>query len=60
MKQFPGCTVEQYTMMAVGNYNSYGSTTSCTQYNDAYDDGVVTAYNQYATAAGYQAQSYTP
>jgi Transglycosylase SLT domain len=60
MKQFPGCTVQQYTMMAVGNYNSYGSTTSCTQYNSAYDTGVIAAYQQYATAAGYAAQSYSP
>ncbi len=59
-KQFPGCTTEQYTMMAVGNYNSYGSTTSCTSYNDAYDTGVVTAYQMYATAAGYPAKDYTP
>ena len=57
-KQFPGCTVDQYTMMAVGNYNSYGSTTSCTKYNTAYDDGVIAAYQQYATAAGYPAHAY--
>jgi len=59
-KQFPGCTVDQYTMMAVGNYNSYGSTTSCTQYNSAYDGPVITAYQQYAAAAGYAAHSYQP
>jgi hypothetical protein len=47
-------------MMAVGDYNEYGSTKSCTEYNDAYDDGVVAAYMMYATAAGYPAQSYTP
>ena len=57
-KQFPGCTVDQYTLMAVGNYNSYGSTTSCTQYNTNYDDPVVTAYKQYAAAAGYPAHAY--
>ena len=57
-KQFPGCTVDQYTMMAVGNYNSYGSTKSCTQYNSAYDGPVITAYQQYAAAAGYPAHSY--
>jgi hypothetical protein len=57
-QQFPGCTVDQYTMMAVGNYNSYGSTKSCTQYNTAYDDGVIAAYQQYAAAAGYPAHSY--
>jgi len=58
--KFPGCTEQQYTMMAVGDYNEYGSTKSCTEYNDAYDDGVVAAYMMYATAAGYPAQSYTP
>jgi hypothetical protein len=57
-KQFPGCTVDQYTMMAVGNYNSYGSTKSCTQYNTAYDDAVIMAYQQYAAAAGYAAHKY--
>jgi hypothetical protein len=57
-KQFPGCTVDQYTMMAVGNYNSYGSTKSCTQYNTAYDNAVIMAYQQYAAAAGYAAHKY--
>ena len=57
-KQFPGCTADQYTMMAVGNYNNYGSTKSCTVYNTAYDDPVVTAYKQYAAAAGYPAHMY--
>jgi hypothetical protein len=57
-KQFPGCTVEQYTLMAVGNYNNYGSTKSCTVYNTTYDDAVLAAYKQYATAAGYAAHSY--
>jgi hypothetical protein len=57
-KQFPGCTADQYTMMAVGNYNSYGSTKSCTVYNTAYDDLVIMAYQQYATAAGYAAHKY--
>lgn len=58
--KFPGCTEQQYTMMAVGDYNEYGSTKSCTEYNNAYDDGVVAAYMNYATAAGYPAQPYTP
>jgi hypothetical protein len=57
-KQFPGCTVDQYTMMAVGNYNSYGSTTSCTAYNTDYDNSVLAAYQQYATAADYAAHDY--
>ena len=58
--QFPGCTEDQYTMMAVGNYNDYGSTTSCTQYNGAYDTAVIAAYQQYASAAGYPAHPYSP
>jgi hypothetical protein len=58
--QFPGCTEDQYTMMAVGNYNDYGSTTSCTQYNSAYDTSVIAAYQQYAAAAGYTAHPYSP
>jgi hypothetical protein len=58
VKQFPGCTVDQYTMMAIGNYNSYGSTKSCTVYNTGYDNAVITAYQQYATAAGYAAHKY--
>lgn len=56
--QFPGCTEEQYTLMAIGNYNSYGSTKSCTEYNSAYDTIVLDAYNEYSTAAGYAAHSY--
>jgi hypothetical protein len=58
--KFLGCTQNQYTMMAVGDYNEYGSTKSCTEYNNAYDDGVVSAYMTYAAAAGYPARSYTP
>jgi hypothetical protein len=57
-RMFPGCTVDQYTLMAIGNYNSYGSTHSCTDYNTAYDDGVLMAYHQYAMAAGYPAHAY--
>jgi hypothetical protein len=56
--KFAGCTEDQYTLMAVGDYNSYGSTTSCTQYNTTYDDLVLTAYRQYAAAAGYSAHPY--
>jgi hypothetical protein len=59
-KQFPGCTTDQYTMMAIGNYNSYGSTKSCTEVNDAYDTPLVMAYQTYAAAARYPAHSYTP
>jgi Transglycosylase SLT domain len=57
-KQFADCTVDQYTLMAVGNYNMYMSATSCTQYNTAYTGPVVTAYHQYAAAAGYPAHAY--
>jgi Transglycosylase SLT domain len=60
MQKFPGCTTDQYTMMAVGDYNNYGSTKSCTQDNTTYNTGVLAAYTQYATAAGYAAHSYTP
>jgi hypothetical protein len=57
--RFPGCTVDQYTMMAVGNYDDNGSATSCTQVNTAYDDAVLMAYQGYAAAAGYPAHDYT-
>jgi hypothetical protein len=57
-KQFPGCTEDQYTMMAVGNFNSYGSTTSCTSYNTTYDTLVKDAYKQYSTASGWTQHPY--
>jgi hypothetical protein len=56
--KFPGCTTDQYTLMAVGDYNSYGSTKSCTDYNTTYDNLVLMAYEQYAAAAKYPAHSY--
>jgi soluble lytic murein transglycosylase-like protein len=56
--KFSGCTEDEYTLMAVGDYNSYGSTKSCSEYNTQYDDLVLAAYEQYATAAGYPAHSY--
>jgi len=55
---FAGCTEDQYTMMAVGNFNSYGSTKSCTTYNFAYDTAVVDEYKIYSTAAGWAAHPY--
>jgi hypothetical protein len=55
---FPGCTEDQYTMMAVGNFNSYGSTQSCTKYNFAYDSSVLAAYQMYAAAAGWPTHAY--
>jgi len=57
-QKFPGCTEDQYTMMAIGNFNSYGSTQSCTVYNFPYDSEVVDTYNQYAAAAGWPAHPY--
>jgi hypothetical protein len=57
-QKFAGCTEDQYTLMAIGDYNSYGSTKSCTVYNQAYDSGVLMAYTMYAMAAGYAAHSY--
>jgi hypothetical protein len=56
--KFPGCAEDQYTMMAIGNFNSYGSTKSCTVYNFDYDTAVVEAYKTYATAAGWPAHAY--
>jgi Transglycosylase SLT domain len=60
MAKFAGCTTDQYTMMAVGDYNNYGSTTSCTTDNTTYNTGVLAAYTMYSTAAGYSAHNYTP
>jgi hypothetical protein len=57
-KSFPGCTEDQYTLMAIGNYNSYGSTKSCTVYNTAYDNEVLKTYRLYAQAAGWPAHPY--
>jgi hypothetical protein len=57
-QQFPGCTEEQYTLMAIGNFNSYGSTKSCTEYNTTYDDAVLDAYQQYSAASGWPAHAY--
>jgi hypothetical protein len=56
--QFPGCTEEQYTLMALGNYANYGSTKSCTVYNTDYTSLVLTTYHQYAAAAGYVEHPY--
>jgi hypothetical protein len=55
---YPGCTVDQYTMMAMGNYASHGSTKGCTTYNTDYADYVLPAYRDYAKAAGYTAHAY--
>ena len=56
--KFSGCTEDQYTMMAIGDFNSYGSTKSCTDYNTTYDNAVLDAYKQYSTASGWPARAY--
>jgi hypothetical protein len=56
--KFPGCTTEQYTLMAIGNYASYGSTKGCTTYNTGYLSIILPTYQQYAEAAGYPAHAY--
>jgi hypothetical protein len=56
--QFPGCTTDQYTMMAIGNYADYGSTTSCTSYNTSYLSQLLQTYAEYVAAAGYPAFDY--
>ena len=45
-------------MMALGNYGNHGSTKGCTEYNKSYLSNVLDAYEQYASAAGYQAHPY--
>lgn len=57
-KQFPGCTEDQYTLMALSNYASYGSAKGCTQVNTTYIDYVMPAYKEYAAAAKYPAHAY--
>jgi hypothetical protein len=57
-KKFPGCTEEQYTLMAIGNFNSYGSAQGCTVYNTGYAAAVLEAYRRYAAAAGYAGHPY--
>jgi hypothetical protein len=58
MKQFPGCTEEQYTLMAIGNYNQYGSTKGCTTYNVQYDNAVLQHYAMYVAASGWHPHPY--
>ncbi|MBK6518839.1 MAG: hypothetical protein IPM79_13510 [Polyangiaceae bacterium] len=55
---FPGCTEDQYTLMALGNLASHGSTTSCTEINRDYIDYILPAYYEYCAAAGYAPRSY--
>lgn len=58
VKLFPGCTEEQYTMMAIGNLASHGSTKGCTQYNTDYTSLVLDAYARYSAAAKYPTKKY--
>ncbi|HTL38048.1 MAG TPA: transglycosylase SLT domain-containing protein [Kofleriaceae bacterium] len=55
---YPGCTEDQYTLMALSNYASHGSAKGCTTVNTSYLDYMLPAYFQYATAAGYPAHDY--
>ncbi len=57
-QQFPSCTEQQYTLMSIGEFNSYGSAKSCTVYNTDYTTAVLEAYHKYAAAAGYTEQAY--
>ncbi len=57
-EQFEGCSEEQYTLMAIGEYNSYQTTQSCTEINFDYVDHVLEAYDEYAAASGWPARDY--
>jgi hypothetical protein len=57
-QQFSGCTVDQYTLMALSNYGNHGSAQGCTTINHDHVDVVLEAYRMYATAAGYPAHDY--
>lgn len=55
---YPGCTEDQYTMMAMSNYANHGSAMGCTQINRSYIDGLLVTYREYAMAAGYTPHPY--
>lgn len=55
---FPGCTEDQYTLMALGNLASHGSTKGCTEYKQDYIDYIMPAYLEYSAAAGYTPHPY--
>lgn len=55
---FPGCTADQYTLMAMGNYANHGSTKGCTVYNTEYANIVLPTYREYAAAAKYAPHAY--
>lgn len=58
MSLFPGCTEDQYTLMALGNLASHGSTKGCTEYKQDYIDYIMPAYQEYCVAAGYPPHAY--
>lgn len=58
MSLFPGCTEDQYTLMALGNLASHGSTKGCTEYKQDYIDYIMPAYQEYCAAAGYPPHPY--
>ena len=55
---FPGCTEDQYTLGALGNLSSHGSTTGCDQYNTDYINYILPQYYLYCTAANYPPHNY--
>ena len=55
---FPGCTEDQYTLGALGNLASHGSTTGCDAYNTDYINYILPAYFEYSMAAGYPPHAY--
>lgn len=55
---FPGCTEDQYTLMAMGEYNRYGSAQSCNEWNSDFADLVLPFYAEYSTSANWPARSY--
>ncbi len=57
-QSFPSCTEEQYTLMAIGEFNEYGSAQSCTVYNTGYTTSVLAEYHVYSAAAGYTEHAY--
>jgi hypothetical protein len=59
-QKYPGCTEDQYTLMALGDLSSYGSTSGCTQYNTDYINYILPGYYMYAKAAGYPPHDYGP
>jgi hypothetical protein len=44
--------------MALGEYNSYGTTQSCTVINTSYAEAVLEAYHLYSAASGWPERAY--